>query len=151
MTGNGIGSLHIGKGIITAFYSYKTQLFGNSVCITYAEFQRTTAAWYISSRCLTPVLSWFLQQDAPLRFRCGYQPWGQAVSGKGGRWVVAMIQRCDWYVPITSHVSVVPEIGACLHIWTFYPLNSSLERKSFGSTSPQRTGLHSLTKSLLHF
>lgn len=49
--------------------------------------------------CLT-VLSWFPQQDPPLRFRCGYQPWEQAVWGGGGdgEWSP---WRCDeeWLTP----------------------------------------------------
>lgn len=50
-------------------------------------------------------LSWFPQQDPPLRFRCGYQPWEQAASGAGGRWVVATTRMTDWHLPVTSRES----------------------------------------------
>lgn len=61
------------------------------------------------------MLSWFPQQDAPLRFRCGYQPWGQAVSGEGVWWVVTMTQTSDWHLPVTSHDSVCQRLG---HVYT---------------------------------
>lgn len=69
--------------------------------------------------CLTPVLSWFPQQDAPLRFRCGYQPWIQAVSGNPGGGVgdgelFAVMQKSDWHLLATSCCSALPKTGARL-------------------------------------
>lgn len=62
---------------------------------------------------LTLVLSWFPQQDPPLRFRCGYQPWAQAVSGGGG--TVSVWPLC--HLPATSHGSAQSQSRACLHVW----------------------------------
>lgn len=69
-------------------------------------------------RCLTAVLSWFPQQDAPPRFRCGYVPWEQAVSGEVGRWVVAATRPSDWHLPVTSRYSARSETLACFHVCT---------------------------------
>lgn len=91
-----------------------------------------------------PRLSWFPQQDAPLRFRCGYQPWEQVVSGEvavgvgwwgggeGRRGKKKVIDTC-----LSPHATLRRrETRACLHVWT---------------RTLHLSHTHSLTKSLVHF
>lgn len=66
------------------------------------QVQKDVGNWTPELRCL---LSWFPQQDPPLRFRCGYQPWEQVASGAGGRWVVATTRMRDWHLPVASRES----------------------------------------------
>lgn len=48
----------------------------------------------------------------------GTSPESRLSQGRGGWWVVAMMQRSDWHLPVTSHKSVLSETRACLHVWT---------------------------------